>query len=377
MKQKRTMGIDLNTNNIKRAFLISDTHFGVRNSAFEWLDIIKEYFYDYFIPLLKSESKEGDILIHCGDVFDSRHSLNLFAMNLAMEIFEEIAKIMPVVIILGNHDIAKKNSNEVNSVKVLKWIPNITVLEEPEVMTFSRKAVLFMPWRANSTEEAECIKNNPADFLFCHTDVQGMRFNRNTVIDAGMELSTLKSFKKVYSGHIHYAQQKANFRMLGCPYPLSRSDINNEKGTWVFDFENETEIYYLNTVSPKFVRMLFEKVLELDEEEAKEKFRNNFVDILVDPKWSLNFPFSTFSDEMKGYRRLDFIPRISAAEDEDGNMPDEEGNIEQIDIIELSKNLIYNTSHSDKVKKRLIETIKTLYDRVQKTSQEEEKDDEV
>lgn len=355
--------------------MITDTHLGVRNSSIEWLEIMKDYFHNFFIPLLKKEKKEGDFLIHLGDVFDSRHSLNLLVMNEGIEIFEEISKIMPIVIILGNHDIYRKNSNEVNSVKILKWVPNIKVLEEPEVMTISGKKLLFMPWRAGHQEELECINNNPADFMFCHTEMQGLKFNKSTVIETGLNLKELLMFRKVYAGHIHFAQSKGNFRMLGCPYPMTRSDINNEKGIWCLDIVNETEHYYPNTYSPKFIKMLFENVLELEEEEVKQLFNNNFVDILVDPKWSLNFPFSIFSDDMKGYRRLDFIHRIANLEDEDGQiLESESSNLEKIDIIELSKQLIYNTGHSDKVKEKLLETVRTLYDRVQKSKEEKEED---
>jgi calcineurin-like phosphoesterase family protein len=362
--------------NYKRAWMITDTHLGVRNSSVEWLDIMKEYFRDFFIPLLKKEKKEGDFLVHLGDVFDSRHSLNLLVMNEGISIFEEISKIMPVVIILGNHDIYKKNSNDVNSVKVLKWIPNIAVLEEPKVLNVSGKRLLMMPWRAGHQEELECIQKNPADFMFCHTEMQGLRFNRNTTIETGLDFKEILNFRKVFAGHIHYAQQKGNFRMLGCPYPMTRSDINNEKGIWCFDVEKEEEIYYPNTVSPKFVRMTFERVLEMEEDEARELFKNNFVDILVDPKWSLNFPFSVFSEDMKGYRRLDFVARITNLEDEDGLLIEsEETEMERIDILELSKKIIYNTQHSDSIKEKLLSTVKNLYDRVQK-SQEEEKDNE-
>lgn len=357
---------------IKRCWFITDTHFGLRNSAQEWLQITSEYFYNFFIPLLKKEYVPGDVLVHCGDVFDSRHSLNLFAMNLALEIFEDISKILPIYVLIGNHDIAKKNSNNVNSSKILKWMPNVKVIEEPIVIISSGKRILFMPWRINSDEESACVKENPADFLFCHTDVQGLRFNRSTVIEGGIKLSELQNFRKVYSGHIHYAQQKGNFKMLGCPFPMTRSDINNEKGVWNLDLVSEQETYYPNTYSPKFVKIMFEKVLEMEEDSARELFRNNFVDILVDTKWSLNFSFSTFSEDMKGYRRLDFIPHLEAIENEDGDVMNIESEIEKIDIIELSKRLIYNTSHSDNVKEKLLSTVKTLYDRVQKSQDEKE-----
>ena len=140
-----------------------------------------------------------------------------------------------------------------------------------------------------------------------------------------------------------------------------------------FKVESEEELYYPNTVSPKFIRILFEKVLEMEETEAKEFFRNNFVDILVDPKWSLNFPFSTFADDMKGYRKLDFVPRMSNIEDEDGMLLEsEDTDMERIDIIELSQKLIYNTQHSDNLKEKLLTTIKSLYERVQKSQNEKE-----
>ena len=237
--------------------MITDTHLGVRNSSVEWLEIMKEYFHNFFIPLLKKEKKEGDFLIHLGDVFDSRHSLNLLVMNEGISIFEEISKIMPIVIILGNHDIYKKNSNDVNSVKVLKWIPNITVLEEPQILTVSGKKLLMMPWRAGHVEELECINNNPADFLFCHTEMQGLKFNKNTTIETGLDLSSIKNFRKVYAGHIHFAQKKGNFRMLGCPYPMTRSDIKNEKGIWCLDIESENEIYYPNMDGSANTEMAF------------------------------------------------------------------------------------------------------------------------
>jgi DNA repair exonuclease SbcCD nuclease subunit len=364
----------MNLENYNRAFMITDTHLGVRNSSTEWLDIMKSYFYDFFIPLLKSEKREGDFLIHLGDVFDSRHSLNLLVMNDGLTIFEEIAKIMPVVIILGNHDVYRKNSNEVNSVKILKWVPNIKIIEEPEVLKIGGKKLLFMPWRANHQEERECVRENPADFLFCHADVQGLKFNKNTVIEEGIELSAMKNFRKVYAGHIHYSQNTENFRMLGCPYPLTRSDIGNVKGIWLLDIKNESETFYENTHSPKFIRVLFERVLEMEEEEARSFFFNNYVDILVDPQWSLNFPFSTFTEEMKGYRKLDFIPRMNNT-DEDGQLLDEEAALEKIDILELSMKLIQSTSHSESLKQKLMNTVKALYEKVQKAEEEMEDDE--
>ena len=43
-------------------FLISDTHLGVRSNSLEWLLNIKNFFYEFYIPFLKKNMHEGDIL---------------------------------------------------------------------------------------------------------------------------------------------------------------------------------------------------------------------------------------------------------------------------------------------------------------------------
>lgn len=357
--------------------MISDTHFGLRNGSQEWMEMIKSYFFEFFIPLLKKESKKGDFLVHCGDVFDSRHSINLFAMNIAMEIFEEISKILPIVIIVGNHDIAKKNSNDVNSLKMLKWIPNVKIIENPEIIDVSGKRLLFMPWRSSIDEASKCLKENDADFLFCHSDVKDLRFNRTVIIDDGINMKEMKKFRKVFSGHIHYSQSKGNFRMLGCPYQMTRSDINNEKGIWLFDIENEIETFFKNDFSSKFLKIKFEQLMDVDEILVKRLFRNNFIDILIDSKWTLSFPFSDFSDDMIGYRSLNFIPITKSDEnnmndENDDDLDDVIVDFEKIDILELADELIKKTEYSDSTKKNLIKMIAKLYENVQKSSEEKE-----
>lgn len=358
---------------LKRAFLVSDTHFGVRNNSVEWLQIQKDYFNNFFIPLLEKEGKPGDFVLHCGDVFDSRNSLNLLVMNEAIHLFEKMAKIMPVVIILGNHDIWKKSSNDINSLKTMKWIPNIFIFEEPEVIKVKNNSLLLMPWRNGPEEEQKCIDSYNADYLFCHTDVVGLKFNKNTEVEHGLEFDSMNKFKMVYSGHIHYAQSKNNFRMLGCPYPMTRSDIGNQKSVWLVDFENDTETRFDNDYSPKFIRIGFERLLELSIEEANAMFKNNFVDILVDPKWSLTFPFGTFSDEMTTYKRLDFIPRLTSGDGSEDDL-EEGGDIERVDILAISKKVIDKTGHSDNIKEKLFSFIKKLYDKALKEQREEDED---
>ena len=196
---------------VKRIWMISDTHLGVRSNSREWMDIIEDYFRNFFIPLLRRESRPGDVLVHSGDVFDSRQSINLYVLNKGIELFEEIASFMPVYMIIGNHDIFMKYTNEINSLKVFKNVENIHVFEEPTHVFMGKKKVFFLPW-VEKHEDLKNIVNDPvnaADILFCHTDIQGLSFNRFTKIEEGNEIETFRGYKKVYSGHIHFHRRIA------------------------------------------------------------------------------------------------------------------------------------------------------------------------
>ena len=63
-------------------------------------------------------------------MFDSRHSLNLFTINFALQLFEDLGKIMPVIIIVGNHDTYFNSNVEVNALKIFKEFSNIKVIDK-------------------------------------------------------------------------------------------------------------------------------------------------------------------------------------------------------------------------------------------------------
>jgi hypothetical protein len=199
--------------------------------------------------------------------------------------------------------------------------------------------------------------------------MKGMHFNRYTEIEEGLEVDLLKNFRKVYSGHIHYAQAFNNVRLVGCPYQLTRSDAGNEKGIWMLDIENDIETYFPNTVSPIFQRFMFEGLLEKTVDEINELFRNNFVDIMVHPRWSLAFPFALFIEDLNTYKKLDLIPRI---DEKDSDIEDIEGSGEKIDIVTVAERVIAGSSHSEILKDKIMQKVKQLYQSVQREFSQEE-----
>jgi DNA repair exonuclease SbcCD nuclease subunit len=298
-------------NKAKRIWFITDTHLGVKNNSNEWIEIMREYFFEWFIPLVKKNYQPGDILIHLGDVYDSRQSINIKVLNLGIELFEELSSLFVdgIYVIAGNHDLWGKLSNEINSLKSIKWIPNVNILEEPESIIFGDKKFMMMPWRRDHNAEIESLDSSePHDVLCCHADIRGLKFNKFVNVDSGADISKFNKFNRVYSGHIHYSQKSGNIRMLGSPYEITRSDMDNTKSITLLDLGDMEEEIFVNDFSPKYKKIYFTELLEKTPDELDPLFRNNFVDIMIDPDLSLRSPLSIITDIMVSQRSIKFHP---------------------------------------------------------------------
>lgn len=357
----------INYNKIERAWMISDIHFGVRSSSLEWLNIHKDYFYNFFIPLLKDKKKDGDYLFILGDVFESRQSLNILVLNEVFKIFKKLSEIMPIIIIVGNHDIYRKQTNEVHSSIIFDSFDNIEVLTKPKVFQTKFKSIFMMPWVEDKSTEIEIIRNNPADYMFCHTDFLNMKYNRKITIEEGLNPNVVNKYKKVYAGHIHYSQHIKNIRMIGSPLQLTRSDIYNDKYIYLLDFKTDTEVRFINNYSPKFLKFNIDDILDVTFDEMKKIVKNNFIDIIVDSKWSAKFPFARFSDYLTGYKRINYILSSLTKDYEDENY-----NGEEIELEDLIKIHIDNLPYTDKTKEKLYEVSMKLFRKTIKLTEEKE-----
>ena len=267
---------------VNRIWILGDMHLGVRSNSMEWLKIHQDFYENMFIPTLRENVKEGDILIQVGDSFDNRQSINLKVLHYAIDLFERLAQILPVHVIAGNHDIWAKKSNEITSIDSLKWIPNLTVYKEPKMYQWGGKSILLMPWRINPAHEVETLAEYPnAQIVFCHSEVSGVSLNSKVKNINGTSSNTYNKYDAVYSGHIHYRQRKGKLRLVGVPYQLTRSDINNTKGFDLLDLTTMEETFFENKISPKFVKLFLTSIYDMTLGEFKKCIENNFVDLYV------------------------------------------------------------------------------------------------
>lgn len=278
-----------------KLWILSDTHFGKYSvDSDKWLNNMRSYFWDFFIPIIKDKAKSNDKFIFLGDLFDNRTSIDMRAITLAVELFEELSKIIECHVLLGNHDQRMMTDPNINSVATIRNISNVTVYHTPKLLNFDGLSVLMMPWVHGKDSEKEILeKYSGTDLLFCHSDLNGCRtqlYPTRPISKTILDIEDFSGFNKVYSGHIHIVQEINNFTFVGSPYHLDRNDVNNRKGIWIYDTKKKTDIFIENDFSPEFKKIKIYKPedLELLVEEVKS---NNFIDIEISNNLILNQPY--------------------------------------------------------------------------------------
>jgi hypothetical protein len=271
---------------MNRVFLIGDTHLalGYPNNSDKWFKVHQEYFKDFLLPLLKKEVEEGDIIVHLGDLFDNRDIIPINILNYGLDIVVEISKIAPFHIIIGNHDCWSKSSDEINTIRPFKFIPNVFVYDKTTKIDHNGYSLVMMPYIEKKKEQIDqIIKYKGSDYLFCHSDLNGARMHLTSVAHRNkdkIDVDEFKAFKGVYSGHIHIVDRHKNFTFVGSNFQMDRNDYNDQKGIFVLDLETGKDEFIPNKVSPIFKKVRIKEDKDID---ILEQLKNtkDYIDIEI------------------------------------------------------------------------------------------------
>jgi len=271
---------------MSKIFLIGDTHIGLGypNSVDKWFKVHQEYFSKFLIPLLKKEAKPGDIILHLGDLFDNRNIIPINLLNYGMDIVEEISKIAPFHIIVGNHDCWSKSSDEINTIRPFKWVPNVFIYDKTSQIEYNGLKLCFMPYIEKRLEQINLInQNKDCDYLFCHSDLNGCRMHLTSVGHRNsdkIDVDDFKCFKRVFSAHIHIRQVSKNFEFIGSNFQMDRNDYGDKKGITVLDTNTGETEFIPNDVSPVFKKVRISNEGDVELLEAL-KTSKDYIDISI------------------------------------------------------------------------------------------------
>ena len=351
--------------NIRKIHLVGDLHLGIKNNSIEWLEIQKQWLLEEFIKQVDADfDADRDIVMFEGDIFHSRESVNIRIQTEVFGIFAQLAKKFKrgVFIILGNHDVYYKDKNDVNSVRSLTYLAdNIHVFEKAEILNINgTHPFLMLPWVDDYSRLAGIIDDyrDRSKYIVCHADVKGLTLNKFAKVEHGLELNSLKSFKRVYAGHIHIRQEKGNLLYTGTPYQMDRGDRDNSKGHYVLDVSSKeiVETFVSNEVSPVFLKIDMFDLLEKSMDEVKSLLRNNFVDVMINVSFANKISITSFLEKISeaNYRKVEFFTYVDSKETDETSQVAENFDIQDdFNIIDIFAHYLKSREYSATVKKEL------------------------
>jgi predicted phosphodiesterase len=173
-----------------------------------------------FENLYKSlEEQKPDIITIVGDLFNDFLDLQSEQILLAKHFLVNLAKIAPVRITRGNHDVKKKNLKRVDSIEaIVKIIDNPNIIYYNETNFFEDDNIIWAvwhygdknnnPWKLKQAKDIE-LKRKTGNVIIdlFHEDVKGSKYP-NGLVKSGSSLLKIDEFKGDYSffGHIHLQQ---------------------------------------------------------------------------------------------------------------------------------------------------------------------------
>ena len=278
-----------------RIAILTDTHFGIKNSADVCFDYQKRFLDEVFFPFC--DKHKVTRVLHLGDFFDVRkHTTTKALYFIRHNVIAPMRKRgIRIDIIPGNHDVVYKNTNEFCSITEL-FIENNDVINlhlKPTEIEIDSLKIGMIPWinDENTAETLDFIDKTTATFICAHLELAGFEMMRGGgAMSHGMDPKLFSKFEHVLSGHYHTKSSRDNITYLGVPYEQTWADSNDPK----FFHSIDTSTRQLKAHRNKqilFHRLVYDDSCGLDKisDETKTAIANSFVRVVVVCK---NDPFT-------------------------------------------------------------------------------------
>ena len=306
--------------------ILTDTHYGAKKGSKHLHDYFELFYKNVFFPALKEHGVST--VIHMGDAFDSRKSIDYQSLQWAKRVVFEPLKNYEVHMIIGNHDCYYKNTNNVNSPELLlEDYTNIKKYSSPSSAKIGNLEIAFIPWicSENYDETLKFINKTNAKIAMGHLELNGFRAHRGHTMEDGMDTKVFSKFKKVFSGHFHTRSDDGHIFYLENPYEMFWNDVNDTRGFHIFDTET-LEHTPVNNPYKLFYNIYYEdtpyQMFDTSEYESK------IVKVIVRKK-SNPKSFEKFIDKLysSGVQDLKIIENFEIQESEEFDVDEDENTL--------------------------------------------------
>ena len=306
--------------------ILTDTHIGARKGVKYLQDHFERFYSEVFFPTCRERGVET--ILHLGDAFDSRKSIEYQSLNWAKRVMFDPMKDYRVHMIVGNHDCYYKNTNDTNSPDLLlQDYDNITTYQDPTEIEVDGDKILMLPWICDQNEEESLrmIETSDATVAMGHLELTGFYAHRGHKFDDGkIDNAIFDDYKTVLSGHFHTRSSNDKIHYIGNPYEMFWNDVNDSRGFVLFDTKTH-EIEYVNNPHTLFAVIPYEDTKHqlLD----ASKYADKIVKVVVRKKTKQK-DFDKFLDKLFSVGLIDLkvVENFNIQESDEFDVSDVEEN---------------------------------------------------
>jgi len=267
--------------------LITDQHFGAKNSSLTLLAHQEKFYEETFFPTIRERGIKT--VVDLGDAFDKRKEVNIQNLKEAKRIFYDVLadEGIQLYCINGNHTTYYRNHVEVNTMtELFGQYDNVRVISQvPEEIQIGNISILMIPWMSpsNISESLDIIRASKSPVAAGHLEINGAFMTAGRYCEEGLHHGIFSHFHSVFSGHFHTPSKIGNVEYIGNPYQLTWSDYDQDRGFSLFDTTSLTRTFVPNPVS------LYHKIwyddTNMDFEDVKklniDHFTNSYIKCIV------------------------------------------------------------------------------------------------
>jgi DNA repair exonuclease SbcCD nuclease subunit len=210
-------------NYFKKAVVFGDSHFG-RSGDSVIANQDNLAYLDWMIERARSWGAETCIFL--GDWFHNRSAIGLNSLQAGLHGLEQLssAGFEKIALLVGNHDIARRQSRDICSLSFARHIPKVTLINDPMIVD----NVTLLPWLV----EHEQLPMHKSRYVFAHLETIGAMMNAKVVCTGGqhaVEAANFAGHEHVFTGHFHQRQTLKNITYIGSIMPFDFSDANDDQ----------------------------------------------------------------------------------------------------------------------------------------------------
>jgi len=236
--------------------MFTDIHFGRRsNSRVHNQDCLD------FVIWFCNQIKDGQYthIAFLGDWFESRSAINIETLEYsykALQLLNEVG--LPVYFCVGNHDLHRRTTRDVHSVRMFNEMSNFVVIDKPTVVD----NLLFSPFLFEE-EYAQLIKHNELWAFLGHFEFRNFILTGHSkVAEHGPDHHLFQGPKKIFSGHFHKRQSQDNVVYTGNAFPMDFGDAGDyERGLCTYYVEEDRVTFTNWSDCPKYYKTTLSKVI--------------------------------------------------------------------------------------------------------------------